>query len=116
MKKISESFLEFLEPVFRSMGNPKPKTKEFDSALKLGWTIWNATVKADADKNDKFLKEIEHLVPSFFAPFTEALIERKRKEFGECLFYIGEYEMKLKPDGSFSLYAEARESSAVRAH
>ena len=33
--------------MLEGMGSPNPGTKEFDTALKLGWTVWNAVVKAD---------------------------------------------------------------------
>ena len=113
-KKISEVFLDFIEPVLSEMGCPVPGSKEFDDALKVGWTIWNAVVKADVDGDRSFLDSLSVLVPKPYSVLTDFLVERKRNKYSSYTYLLGNYETRKKPDGSFSLFAEARESSAYK--
>ena len=114
MKKISETFLDFIEPVLQAMGCPEPDSKEYDNVLKLCWTVWNAVIKNDVDGDPSVLKAIHHTIPAEYRTFIDNLVERKRKHFDQYQYYIGECEIRTKPDGSFSLYADARESSGLR--
>lgn len=114
MKSVSGSFLEFIDPLLEVMGYPDPGTRGFDSALKLGWLIWNTVIQSDVDGDEKHLREMRRLVPKEFLALVDPMIERKRKGFADCLYLIGHYELRKKPDGSMSLFAEARESTAVR--
>ena len=36
MKKLSETFLEFIEPALEVLGNPLPMTEDHDAACALG--------------------------------------------------------------------------------
>lgn len=116
MKKISKSFLDFVKPLLKEMGDPDPRTKEFESAMKLGWTVWNAVVKSDVQKDDTFIKDIELTTPTEFRPVIDVLVQRKRNKFSDMSYFIGEYGLRKKEDGSYSFYAEARDSNRGPLH
>lgn len=114
MTSISGSFLNYVEPVLEQMGSPEPGSVEFESLLRLGWIIWNAVVKNDSDGDISFLNQIKTTVPASQSGLIDFLIDRKRKEFSEHKFFLGNYELRKKPDGSLSLYVVALESAAAR--
>ena len=116
MASISGTFLRFIDPMLAKLGYPNPKKPEFAGAVQVGWLVWNAVIKTDLDGDTSHLDSLRASIKPPFSHVTETLIERKRKEFGADVFFLGNYEVRKKADGSFSLYVEARESSAVRVH
>ncbi len=109
MKKISQTFLEFAEPLFEAMGNPLPNTEPFREALKVAHLVWNAVVLSDKQHSHDYLLDIRKSLSCHeAAPVIEALIKRKQSLFHEDLRLIGQYEVRKKTDGSYSVWAEAR--------
>jgi hypothetical protein len=113
---VSGTFLKFIDPLLSELGYPDPKTPEFDHVLKIGWSVWNAVVKNDLEGDTSFLSKLHEAIPAPFLVTTEMLMARKRRLFSKEQFLLGICEARRKPDGSYTLYAEARESSAVGAH
>ena len=116
MTSISGTLLKFVDPLLAELDYPDPRKPEFDSVVKIGWTVWNAVVKNDVEGDPSFLRNLKEIVPAPFSLMTGMLIERKRKLFAKELFLIGNYEVRCKTDGSFTLYADARETKAARLH
>ena len=111
---ISGTFLRFIDPLLSELGYPDPRGPEFDAVAKVGWTVWNAVVKNDVDGDPSFFLLLKASVPPPYSAMTDVLVERKRRLFAQDKFLIGHYEVRKKADGSFSLYADARETSALR--
>ena len=116
MTNISGTFLKFVDPLLAELNYPNPRKPEFDNVVKIGWTVWNAVVKNDVEGDPAFLGNLKEIIPAPFALMTDRLIERKRKLFAKELYLIGNYEIRAKPDGSFTLHADARETKAARLH
>ncbi len=104
--KISEAFLAFAAPMLREDGASK---QQFEEALKVAFTAWNAVVLADFRMDDQYLNQIRHLTAgnAESSSLVEGLIERKRTLFGDDPRMIGEYRVTRTEDG-FNLWAEAR--------
>ena len=116
MRKISETFLDFIDPILEGMGHPDPGTAEFDSVVKIGWTVWNAIISNDVEGNPKHLREISELTPPPLSFVTELLISRKRDDFSEYSYFLGLYEVKQINKEEYVLRMESRESKGIRAH
>ena len=54
-RKLSEVFLEFIEPALQYFGNPQPRTQFHDAACALGHVVWNAIIRDDLDPETKHL-------------------------------------------------------------
>ncbi len=116
LPSISGTFLHYMDPLLSGMGVASLDSPEVSSALKVGWSVWNAVVSADVNGDPSFLKMVEKSVVPPYNSVVNVLIERKRALFGEHKFFIGEYGVRRKPDGTFSLFAEAKESKGLRVH
>lgn len=107
-RKISDTFLQFAEPLLESMG-PNLSEAQMEQPLKIAWTVWNAVVYSEVAQNNRMLELLRTSLDQ--APevkvIVEALIERKRTLFGDDDRLIGEYELFHK-DGEVRLRAEAR--------
>jgi hypothetical protein len=109
-RKISETFLDFASPLLDVLPHGVGKA-EFESVLKIAFTVWNAVVYADVTGDEKHLETIRKLTaqdPDPIAlPLIKQLIDRKRAVFGADHRLIGEYRVTAKW-GGFNLWAEAR--------
>ena len=107
-RKISETFLDFASPLLNAMPDNAGE-REFESVLKLAFTVWNAVVLADAAGEEKHLSEMRKLLSR--DPVSRSLVEqmivRKRTQFGDDHRLIGEYRLRVE-NGGFNLRAEAR--------
>jgi hypothetical protein len=103
-RKISETFLQFAEPLLETMG-PQATQGQMEQLLQLTFTVWNAVVYADATANPQFLDYLRKVTGN--DPLIAGLITRKRELFGDDHRLIGEYKLTRKA-GQLHLWAEAR--------
>jgi hypothetical protein len=111
-RKISETFLEFSEPLLETEGAP-PTAQEAEKVLQLASTIWNAVVYDTVHGNTEWVTRLRNLIagqPPLVA-LIEQMILRKRSWFGHDLRLIGEFKI-LEKDGEWRLRAEARAPTA----
>ncbi len=105
---VSGTFLRFIDPLLSELEYPDPESKEFDHVVKAGWTIWNAVVKNDVEGDPSFLLLAKEAIPAPLSILTDELIKRKQTLFGADKYLIGVCEVRTKPDGTVTLYADAR--------
>ena len=107
--KISETFLQFAEPLLDAMA-PNVTETQMEQPLMIAWTVWNAVVYADSGQDGHMLKRFRALLGQDpqLKVFVEALIERKRTVFGDDHRLIGEYKL-IRENGEIRLRAEARD-------
>ena len=108
-RKISETFLEFAEPLLVPHG-PNLTEAQMEEPLKIAWTVWNAVVYADAGGKRQILDQVRASSASNRQVqwLIESLIERKRKLFKEDWRIIGEYTL-FRDRNEIRLRAEARD-------
>jgi hypothetical protein len=111
-RKISETFLEFAEPLLEKEGTP-PTAQEADRVLQFASTIWNSVVLDTVHGKTEWVTRVRNQFAAH--PPLEALIERmilrKQRLFGHDLRLIGEFKI-LEKDGEWRLRAEARAPTA----
>ena len=110
-KKISETFLQFAEPLL--IGAPPSATEhQVEEALKVAFTVWNAVVYKDANGETRFLDMLRESMASEpqLAAVVEQLIVRKRSLFADDYRVVGQYKLTRK-EGELRLWAEARTPS-----
>lgn len=107
-RKISETFLDFAEPLLDAHG-PRATAAEMEQSLQLAFTIWNAVVYEDAANNRRFIDSVRKLTAHEreLAALVEQLITRKRRLFGDDHRLVGEYKLR-REEGRWILRAEAR--------
>jgi hypothetical protein len=112
-RKISETFLEFADPLIDAHG-PRAKAAQMEQSLQLAFTIWNAVVYEDAAGNTQFIDSVKkHTAhePGLTA-FVKQLITRKRSLFGDDHRLVGEYKLRREGD-RWILRAEARDPAST---
>jgi hypothetical protein len=109
--KISETFLKFAAPLTEPLG-PEITKDQFEEALKIAFTVWNAVVYDAVAGNDQFITSVRGLTSGdpMTAALIERLIRRKEVEFGDDGRLIGEYTLRQE-NGEWNLRAEARSPS-----
>ncbi len=111
-RKISETFLEFAEPLLEKDGAP-PTAQEAEKVLQLASTIWNAVVYDTVHGNTEWVTRLRNLIagqPPLVA-LIEQMILRKQGLFGHNLRLVGEFKI-LEKNGDWRLRAEARSTKA----
>ena len=111
-RKISETFLEFAEPLLEKEGAP-PTAQEAERVLELASTIWNSVVYDTVHGNTEWVTRLRNLIagqPPLVA-LIEQMILRKQSLFGHDLRLIGEFKI-LEKNGEWRLRAEARAPTA----
>jgi hypothetical protein len=112
-RKISESFLEFAEPLLEFEDKP-PTQDEVEKCLQLASTVWNAVVFDTVRGNTKFITQVRQLMAGHppMTELVEAMILRKQSGFGHDLRLVGDYKV-VQHDGEWRLRVEARAPSAT---
>ena len=108
-RKISETFLEFAEPLLVPLG-PGTTEHEMNQALQIAFTVWNAVVYETANGDTQYLNMLQDLTagqPEVVA-LVNHLIERKRHQFGNDHRLVGDFQLTIK-QGKLNLRAEARD-------
>lgn len=108
-RKISETFLEFAEPLLVPLG-PRATEYEMNQVLQIAFVVWNAvvyeTVKQDAHCL-QMLKDLTAGQPEVVS-LVNQLIERKRRQFGSDHRLVGDFKLTIQ-GGELNLRAEARD-------
>ena len=108
-RKISETFLEFAEPLLVPLG-PSATEHEMNQALQIAFAVWNAVVYETANDDTQYLQMLQDLTagqPEIVA-LVNQLIERKRYQFGNDHRLVGHFELTIH-EGELNLRAEARD-------
>ena len=112
-RKISETLMEFAEPILGFEDEPPTKEK-LETVLKLAFTIWNSIVLDTVNGNSHFTDELRHHLAGHAMPadLLEQMISRKRTRFGNDQRMIGNFRL-FKKNGQWRLRAEARKPPTV---
>jgi hypothetical protein len=109
-RKISETLLDFAEPLLRALGN-RPKPDAVEAALRVAWTVWNAVGIEQATGNGHMLNELRDCTGANSIPraLCDELIERKRAvlRFATDHRLMGELKLVCR-NGQWVLKLEAR--------
>ena len=108
-RKISETFLQFAEPLLTPLG-PSATKEQMNQVLQIAFTAWNAVVYESVNSDTQYLQMARDLTKG--QPEIEALInqliQRKRRLFGDDHRLVGEFKLTLK-NGELNLRVEARD-------
>ncbi|HXH54761.1 MAG TPA: hypothetical protein VNK03_03340 [Gammaproteobacteria bacterium] len=120
-KKVSEAFMEYVEPYLAALlrdraeqGIPEiPSLEEIESILKMPWLIWNALVAETVPSNKiDFLAWMDELVPKHMPDNVKQLLDslktRKRNQFSQYQYYLGEYKLYYDKNNEVRIKVEAR--------
>lgn len=108
-RKISETFLEFAEPLLVPLG-PGATEQEMNQALQIAFTVWNAVVYETVNADTQCLDMLHDLTagqPEVVA-IVNLLIQRKRHEYGNDHRLVGNFQLTIR-EGELNLRAEARD-------
>jgi hypothetical protein len=114
-KKISQTLLEYAAPLLEQMP-PDASFSQRHSVLQVAITVWNALVIARWGQEDLLpgiyqrLEQMPQPGQSMMREMIDLLVERKRRLFANDLRAVGRWELRMKRQGEFSLWAEARGS------
>jgi hypothetical protein len=111
-RKISETFLEFAEPLLVPLG-PGATEQEMNQALQIAFAVWNAVVYETVNDDTQYLDMLQDLTagqPEVVA-IVNPLIERKRQQFGNDHRLVGNFKLTIQ-NGELNLRAEARDPTA----
>ena len=108
-RKISETFLQFSEPLLTPLG-PSATKEQMNQVLQIAFTVWNAVVYESVNSDTQYLQMARDLTKG--QPEIEGLInqliQRKRQLFGDDHRLVGEFKLTLK-NGELNLRVEARD-------
>ena len=108
-RKISETFLQFAEPLLTPLGTSATK-EQMNQVLQIAFTVWNAVVYESVNSDTQYLQMARDLTngqPEIGALINQ-LIQRKRRLFGDDHRLVGEFKLTLK-NGELNLRVEARD-------
>lgn len=109
-RKASEVFLDYCRPVLTGLAyEGVTDLKAIKKLLMVPWTIWNSVV-LDENNRGSWSESVKSLVQS--AEGGEGFIvlfeERKKNEFGQYNYLMGDFELIPKGVGEFNLRMESR--------
>ena len=110
-RKISETFLEFAEPLWAPLG-PAATEEEWEQALQIAFTVWNSLVFDVAQQSQRGVEQLRELASQEpgVGLLVERLIARKQNLFADDQRLIGKYGLHRR-QGELRLWAEARQPS-----
>ena len=113
-RKISETFLEFAEPLLIPLG-PDTTEQEMNQALQVAFTVWNAVVYETVHNDTQFLEMLQVLTAgqAEVVAIVNQLIDRKRHQFGDDHRLVGNFKLTMK-NGELNLWAEARDPTPAK--
>ena len=108
-RKISETILEFGEPLIQEL--PEDSTKEiFEATMNVIVSVWNAVTIDTKEKNNNFESELLKAllpVPPELQLITRELIQRKKTDYASDPRAVGNFWV-IEKDGEFVFRAKAR--------
>jgi hypothetical protein len=92
-RKVSEVFLEFIDPILKELGDDigKISQKAFKKLMKLPLMIWNLSSLEDDDKKEL----ITTLLLNNDKDFCNFLIDRKKYGFSQYKYFIKDFSLKI---------------------
>jgi len=108
-RKISETFLEFAEPLLVPLG-PCATEYEMNQVLQIAFVVWNAVVYESVKQDAHCLEMLQDLTASEpeIVLLVDQLIERKRSQYGNDHRIVGDFKLTIR-SGELNLRAEARD-------
>ena len=112
-RKVSATFLEFVEPVFMTPSGPPPE--KYTEILKIAVMVWNAVI-LDDHRGMRYLSDLRSRLQLLDDPrgralmlaLVDDLVDRKRSAFANDQWLIGHWEIIPQPDGEVRVCVEAR--------
>jgi len=107
--KISQTILEFGKSVILQLRNNHTK-EEFETAIRIVITAWNAVVMDGWEKSNRFEAELLSTIkniPTEAQVEIKRLIKRKKKSFGSDPRAVGHHWIR-EQNGEFIFGCEAR--------
>lgn len=118
-RKVSEVFMEYTEPFLHALLLDRvqkgiddlPSIQELENVLKMPWCIWNAIVAESVMNNEiNFLQMID-ILASHMPPSIKGLLEmmkkRKRDDFEQYQYYLGNYQVYYDQNNELRIKIEA---------
>lgn len=107
-RKISETFLEFAEPLWVPLG-AEVADHELEQALMIAFTVWNSVVFDAAEGGQSHVSQLRKLADQEpgVRMLVELLITRKQSLYAEDRRLVGDYRLHRR-QGELRLRAEAR--------
>ncbi len=115
LPKLSETILEFAEPITSQMPQP-PRRKDMESAMLLAQVAWNVPLFQQHGVDSKLAAQWEALAPGLpptMRGIMDAMLERRRTVYGHDP-RIATVEVRVNGEGEVTVYAETRLVSGVR--
>ena len=110
MKKITETFLAFIDPLF--MGIPEDFSEDdIKGIFKVGYLTWNAVTLQKINDDEQFLKKIESSHEGEVLETFLMMIERKRGLFMDDERMLGQYNLEVSDDGKVDFEMGLMDSS-----
>jgi hypothetical protein len=111
VKKISAAILDYAKPVLDELP-PDTSIETRRAVLDFAILVWNALVMVQWGRPD-FLEGLRQRLDSLpgndiVTGAFDRLVESKRRRHAADDRAVGNWEIRLKSDGSLSLWAEAR--------
>jgi len=117
--KVSDVFMEYVEPFLNQLVLDRAQQgvfdfsiKELDTALRVPWCIWNAIIaEGEAGNEIDFLAWIDTLtkdIPSSIKNLLDFMKERKREQFSQYKYYFGQYSVYYDKNNELRIRVEAR--------
>jgi hypothetical protein len=115
LPKMSETILEFAEPLTSQMPDP-PRRKDMESAMLLAQVAWNLPLFQQHGVDAELAAQWEALaqgLPPVVDDVMAVMMERRRTVYGHDP-RIATVEVRDKGEGEISVYAEARLLSGLK--
>jgi hypothetical protein len=109
-RKISETLLDFAQPILECVPENLPPQR-LEEYLRLPITIWNAVIVDELGTMPGAVTQARALVARISNPLQiavfDSMVERKRTCFGSDHRLIGRHWVRVDPDGTLHIRAEA---------
>ena len=108
IRKISETILDYGNPVFQSLPS-NPTKVQFEELARIVVCAWNAVILDEWNKTDKYQASLLSTSEKVegLQLIIKRLIKRKKKKFSEDMRGVGHYEA-IDRNGKLTFRAEAR--------
>ncbi|HQW57557.1 MAG TPA: hypothetical protein PK583_01190 [Gammaproteobacteria bacterium] len=118
-RKVSEVFMEYVEPFLNALLLDRaqkgiydaPNIQELENVLRMPWGIWNAIIAESVSNNEiNFLQSIDMLskhMPSSIKGLLEMMKKRKRIDFEQYQYYLGDYQVYYDQNNELRIKVEA---------
>ena len=117
--KVSDVFMQYIEPFLNQLVLDRAQQGVFDFSIeeletvfRVPWCIWNAIIAESEPGNEiDFLAWIDTLtkdIPSSIKNLLDFMKERKREQFSQYKYYLGQYSVYHDQNNELRIRVEAR--------